>query len=159
MTFNDEEELSLLNPKKFQWIDQLGCINALALECANNSNKFDLAMRAIYLRKYAVNVSKMTVKQKAALKREVTKKVKEILIIRESADIGDIVLVDKLVPNPLLGGYKRDGSKPVEAVVISKKRRSSSFHYQVKRLADQAYQEGNGHMIKGIIRRASESAS
>lgn len=156
MTTIDDEEITIVDPKKFQWVDRIGCINVMALECADNGNKFDLAMKGIRLRNYCINAAKMTLKQKAALKREVTKKVKEIKIIRESANIGDVVLVTKLVPNPLLGGYKRDGSKLVEAVVIGKQRHSSTFSYKVRRTADQEVQAGNGHMIKGIIRRASE---
>ncbi|MEF2968339.1 hypothetical protein V3851_23810 [Paenibacillus sp. M1] len=158
MSLSNEEE-PIFDPKKFQWTDRLGCINALASECADNGNKFDLAVRTIDLRSYCFNANKMTVKQRTALKREVSKRVKDIQIMRESAEVGDIVLVSKMVPNPLLGGYLREGSKPVEAVVVSKIRLSSSFRYQVKRLADQVNQEGNGHMIKGIIRKASESAS
>ncbi|MBU5442059.1 hypothetical protein [Paenibacillus sp. MSJ-34] len=149
------EELIPVDSKTFQWIDRIGCVEALALECADNGNKFDIALRSIRLRDYSIHTTKMTVKQKTALKRDVTRKVKDIIKMRESADVGDVVRVPKMIPNPLLGGYKRDGLKLVDAIVTEKQLLSSAVRYKVKRLTDGEVQIGNGHMIKSIVRRAA----
>jgi len=114
---------------------------------------FDRALRAMRLREYCRNPAKMTVKQRQALKRDVLRRCKDILHMRETAEVGDIVRVPRLVPSPLPGGYKRDGARLVEAEVIDKRYIASSWRYRVKRIADGELQEGNGHMIKAIIRK------
>ncbi|BFH11107.1 hypothetical protein J6TS7_21690 [Paenibacillus dendritiformis] len=139
-------------PKKFEWTNRLECIEALALECADNGGKFEQALRVVRLRDYCLYASKITKKQLAVLKRDVVIRVKEINIMRESANVGDIVRVPKLVPNRL-GGYQRDGRKLVEAEVIEKHRLSSALRYRVRRLVDGEIQAGNGHMIKSIVKR------
>ncbi|MCY9765161.1 hypothetical protein M5X06_30815 [Paenibacillus alvei] len=139
-------------PKKFAWTNRLECVEALSLECADGA-KFDNALRMVRLRDYSMCASKITNKQLTALKRDVTRRVKEINTMRESANVGDIVRVPKLVPN-LLGGYQRDGRKLVEAEVIQKHSLSSSLQFRVRRLMDNEIQNGNGHMIKSIVKRA-----
>ncbi|BFH11374.1 hypothetical protein [Paenibacillus dendritiformis] len=144
--------MTVQQPKKFEWTNRLACVEALALECADGA-KFDYALRVVRLRDYSLYVSKITNKQLAALKRDVMIRVKEINIMRESANVGDIVRVPKLVPNRF-GGYQRDGRKLVEAEVIEKHRLSSTLRYRVRRLLDNEIQIGNGHMIKSIVQRA-----
>ena len=143
----EESDASL----KFEWTRRLECIEVLAAECEENGGGFERALRTIRLRNYCRNADKMTIKQKNTLKRDVAKQSKDIQFMRQSADVGDVVRVTKLVPNPLIGGYKREGNKTVEAVVISKRRSPYGIHYQVKRLQDEQLQEGNGHMIKAIV--------
>ncbi|MNW34010.1 hypothetical protein D3C74_109770 [compost metagenome] len=142
---------------RFRWLDRVGCVEALAVEYLDNGGKYDLALRAIRLRDYAFNVSKIPVKQKNQLRKDAIQRAKDIQYMRESAEIGDTVRVPKLDYNPLLGGYKRDGRKLVDAVIIEKTMLSSACHYTVKRIADGMTQRGNGHMIKAIIQRGGES--
>lgn len=142
---------------KFRWIDRLGCIEAVANEYMENGEKFDSALRAIRLRDFALNASKMLVKQKNQLRRDVVKRSKEIQLVRDSAGVGDIVRVPKLIPNPLIGGFKRDGKKLVEAEIIRKDVVSSAIRYTVKRLQDGEIQAGNGHMIKALVRQSLQA--
>lgn len=140
--------------RKFRWRDRLGCVEAIAAECADNGRKYDAALRAVRLAEYAYHVTKMPVKQKTLLKKDALERAKEIESMRAAADIGDVVRVPKLDENPLLGGYVRTGRKLVEAVIVSKYLVSSTYRYSVKRLDDGQVQSGNAHMIKSIVRRA-----
>ncbi|MBB6672995.1 hypothetical protein [Cohnella nanjingensis] len=151
--FEPEEPDSLTPAKRFRWTDRLACVEALSLETADNGGRYAAALRTIRLRDYCRNASRMPQRQHASLKRDVNKMVKDILHMRESADVGDIVKIQKLVPSVLPGSAIRDGRKLVEAEVISKVRVASSFRYQVRRLDDQAIQTGNGHLIKSIVRK------
>lgn len=144
------------NLHKFSWRDRVGCVEALALACDENGGKFDFALRSIRLTDYAYNIKKMLVKQRNQLKRDTMKRLKDIKHMRESANIGDIVRVPKLVPNKLVGGYKREGLKLVEAIIIDRTIISATCRFTVRRLADDEIQVGNGHMIKAIVRRATE---
>jgi hypothetical protein len=151
----DEDDEEIAFTPKFRWKDRLGCVEAIASECVDNGGKYDRALRAIRLADYAFNVKKMPVKQRTLLKRDVVKRMKDIQYIRDSADIGDVVRVPKFVPIPLLGGYKRDGRKLVDAIITNKQRVASGFRYTVQRVQDGQTQTGNGHMIKAIVRRRS----
>jgi len=91
------------------------------------------------------------------LRRDAKQRAKEILQERESAEVGDIVRVPKLVPNEL-GGYRRDGKRLHDAEITSKYVVSGVAWYRVRRLDDGAEQQGNGHMIKAIVRRHSPAA-
>jgi hypothetical protein len=140
---------------KFQWNDRLACVEQLALICADGYT-FDKALKVILMHEYGTG--KMPGKQKASLKRDVQQRAKEITSERMSPDVGDIVKVPKMIPTgTLLGGFKRDGLHFAEAEVIDIIRSSSWVKYKVKRLKDGVVQEGNGHMIKMIVSRASES--
>lgn len=139
---------------RFQWFNRLGAVEEIAQELADNGGKYDTALRTVRLSRFAYRVSKMPVKQKAALKRDVVNRVKDIVHARTSADVGDRVRVMKLVPNVQLGGYRRDGRKLVEAVIIRKHSVSGVYQYTVKRLEDGQIQTGNGHMIRAIIAKA-----
>lgn len=149
-----EEEATPLK-SKFQWKDKLGLVEALSHECADNGGKFDAAFRSIRLSDYAYYASMMPQRTKAALKREVIKKSKDIRHVRESAEIGDRVKVPKFIEGRLPGTFVRDGRKFVEAIVTSKQKSSSSIQYTVQRIADGKTQKGDGHMIKAVIARAS----
>lgn len=153
----EEDDEDIPEAHKFRWKDRVGCVEAIALEYADNGGKYDLALRAVRLRDYAWNVAKMPVKQKNQLRRDAIKRAKDIQHMRDAADVGDIVRVPKLDPNPL-GGYKRDGRKLVEAEIINKVMLSSSFRYTVKRLQDGGIQVGNGHMIKSVVRQAAATS-
>lgn len=149
----EHDDLVTVSSKRFQWLDRLGCIEELSQECADNGNKLDQALKVIRLRDFSINAARITIKQKTALRRDVTKRVKEIQQERESADIGDIVRVPKLISN-VLGGYKRDGRRLIEAKIIGKYVVGGVTRYQVQRLTDGGIQHGNGHMIKSVIRQA-----
>lgn len=150
-----DDETDFPSHLKFQWINRLGCVEILAAACVENGGGFERAFRTIRIRNYSRNADKMPVKQITMLKRDVTKRAKDIQHNRESADVGDLVKVPKYVPaHPLLGGYKREGTKLVEALVEEVRRTSSASHYRVKRIKDGQTQEGNGHMIKAIVRKA-----
>ncbi|MFD3260866.1 hypothetical protein ACE3MQ_19920 [Paenibacillus lentus] len=89
---------------KFEWFDRLGCVEAIAQELADNGGKYEKALRSVRLSNYAYRISKMPVKQKTQLKRDVVSRAKDIVHARESAEVGDVVRVPKLIPNPLMGG-------------------------------------------------------
>ncbi|WP_079908254.1 hypothetical protein [Paenibacillus sp. 32352] len=148
-----EEFEEIPSGKKFKWKDRLGLIEALAHECADSGRKFESVFNSVRLTPFAYYASKMPAKQKSKLKKEVQEKVKDILHMREAADIGDTVRVPKYKENPLLGGYVRDGNKLVEAIIISKDTVASSYRYTVRRISDGQIQKGNGHMIKSIVSR------
>ena len=99
----DEEEEEFPVANVFRWTNRVGCIEAIALEYVDNGGKYDTALRTVRLREYAFNVTKMLVKQKNQLRRDVVKRAKDIQHMRDSAKVGDIVRVPKLIPNPLLG--------------------------------------------------------
>ena len=140
---------------KFEWFNRLGAVEDIAQEMADNGGKYDKALRTVRISRYAYRVSKMPVKQKAALKRDAVKRAKAIILERESADVGDIVKVVKLVPAVLLGGaHHRDGRKLVEAEVTHKYSVSGIYKYTVRRLEDGESQTGNGHMIRCIITKS-----
>ncbi|KEQ22861.1 hypothetical protein [Paenibacillus tyrfis] len=151
-----EEQEELPTAKKFKWKDRIGLVDVLAQECADSGRKFETVFNSIRISQFAYYASKMPVKQKSKLKKEVQEKVKEILYVRESADVGDVVRVPKYKDNPLLGGYIRDGHKLVEAVITKKEIIASSYRYTVKRISDGQVQKGNGHMIKSIVSRAAD---
>ncbi|WP_435924837.1 hypothetical protein [Paenibacillus sp. DYY-L-2] len=153
---NEDEDIPATH--KFRWKDRVGCVEAIASECADNGGKYDAALRSVRLSEFAFNATRMPVKQKTQLKRDVIKRAKDIQHMREAADVGDIVRVPKLIENPLLGGAsKRDGRKLVEAVIVGKVKLATSFRYTVQRLEDGQTQTGNGHMIKSIIRRGARA--
>ncbi|WP_419874343.1 hypothetical protein [Candidatus Pristimantibacillus sp. PTI5] len=131
----------------------MALIEILAFECADNGGKFDTALRSVRLSDYAYYASKMPVKQKGLLKKEVIKRSADICYMCDAAAVGDIVRVPKLKENLLLGGYIRDGRKLVEGVIINKELVASSWRYTVRRLEDGQLQKGNGHMIKEIVAR------
>ncbi|MEW9702856.1 hypothetical protein [Paenibacillus sp. SI8] len=142
-----------------QWTDRTACVEVLALYIVDRNVKFDQALLSISMHLYCRNHSSMTKKQLSSLKKDVLKHAKDMQLERKAPEVGDTVRVAKLVPNPLMGGYRQDGKQLVEAVVIEARRMSSWIHYRVKRLQDGEIQEGNGHMIKSIVRRASEASS
>ncbi|MBA2943188.1 hypothetical protein HZF08_33500 [Paenibacillus sp. CGMCC 1.16610] len=144
---------------KFQWTDRNACVAELAKFCLEREVKFDQAIKGVLLHDYCTNISSMTQKHMAALKKDVMKRVKDTKLELKAPEIGDIVLVAKLIANPLLGGYRQDGKELVEAVVVNMRRMSSWIHYKVRRIQDGEIQEGNGHMIKSIVRRVSEAHS
>ncbi|KEQ23412.1 hypothetical protein [Paenibacillus tyrfis] len=137
---------------KFEWIDRVACVEALAAKCVDI--KFEEAMKGILLTCYCKHPERMTRKQESTLKRDVMKRAKDIKQERASPEIGDTVRVAKLAPNPLLGGLKQDGKNLVEAIVVDIRRTSFGLFFKVKRLSDGEIQEGNGHMIKAVVRRA-----
>lgn len=140
---------------KFEWFNRLGAIEEIAQELADNGGKYDKALRTVRLSRFAYRVSKMPVKQKTLLKRDAVKRSKDIILERESADIGDIVKVVKMVPNALLGGAsRREGRKLVEAEVTHKYSVSGIYKYTVRRLEDGESQTGNGHMIRCIVAKS-----
>ncbi|NQX68465.1 hypothetical protein HQN90_20275 [Paenibacillus alba] len=143
----------------FQWNDRNACVIALATFCVERDAKFDQAIKGILLHNYCINLSSMTQRHLASLKRDVTKRVKDMKLELRAPEIGDTVRVAKLVPNPLLGGYRTDGKQLVEAVVMDIRRMSSWIHYKVKRVQDGEIQEGNGHMIKSIVKRSNEAST
>lgn len=142
---------------KFQWSDRNACVAELALFCVEREVKFEQAIKAVVLHNYCSNISNMTQKHIVALKKDVTKRAKDMMLELNAPEIGDTVRVIKLVPNPLLGGHRQDGKQPVEAVVLEIRRTSSWIHYKVKRVQDGEIQEGYGHMIRSIVRRAREA--
>lgn len=143
----------------FQWIDRNACVSALASFCVERKVKFDQAIKGVLLHSFCVNISSMTQKHISALKKDVMKRAKDMKLELKSPEIGDTVRVAKLVPNPFFGGHMQDNKKLVEAEVVEVRRMSSWIHYKVRRLQDGEIQEGNGHMIKSIVKRASESRS
>jgi len=143
----------------FQWTNRNSCVTDLASYCIEQDVKFDQAIKGVLLHNYCSNLSSMTQKHLAALKKDVTKRVKDMRLELRAPEIGDTVRVPKLVENPLLGGYRQEGKQLVEAVVVDVRRMSSWIHYKVRRVQDDAVQEGNGHMIKSIVRRAREASS
>jgi len=150
----DEDDL-IPTSHKFAWRDRLACVEALALSCDDNGGKFDQALRQVRLTNYAYNARHMLVKQRNQLRRDVLKRLKDIQHMRDSADVGDIVRVPRMVATLLPGGGKRDGRKLVEAEIIRRTIISSAPRYTVRRLDDGGEQTGNGHMIKSIVRRAA----
>lgn len=152
-----EELEELPTSPKFKWKDRLGLIDLLAQECADSGRKFETVFSSTRISRFAYYATKMPVKQKSRLKKEVQERVKDILYTRESAEVGDVVRVPKYKENPQLGGYIRDGNKLVEAVITNKEIIASSYRYTVKRIADGQFQKGNGHMIKSIVARATDS--
>lgn len=154
---DEDNEEALPATKKFRWKDRVGCVEAIASECADNGGKYDAALRSIRLSEFAFNASRMPIKQKTQLKRDVIKRTKDIQYMRESANVGDVVRVPKLIQNPQLGGYKRDGRKLVDAIITSKVMIASAYRYTVKRIEDGEIQTGNGHMIKSIVQRVGQA--
>ncbi|MFF2886999.1 hypothetical protein [Paenibacillus sp. NPDC057967] len=153
----EDDELDQPKGNKFSWRDRVGCVEAIALICDDNGGKFDQAIRGVRLAVYAYNVKRMPVKQRNQLRRDTMKRLKDIRHMRESARIGDVVRVPKLIDNPLIGGYKKEGRKLVDAIILDRTQISSAYRYRVKRLDDNQIQIGNGHMIKAIVSRANES--
>ncbi|PZM64833.1 hypothetical protein [Paenibacillus dendritiformis] len=101
---DDDEDDDTPATHRFRWKDRVGCVEAIASELADNGSKYELALRSVRLSDYAFNATRMPVKQKAQLKRDATKRAKDIQHMRESADVGDTVRVPKMVDDPLLGG-------------------------------------------------------
>lgn len=151
----DDEELeaSSLPSKRFRWVDRPACVEALVSEMADNGGRYAEALRVTRVRNYCLNISKMPLKQQAALKRDVMNRFKDLLHIRESADVGDIVKVQMQSPAILPGSLQRVSRKLVEAEVIERVRIAQSFRFRVRRLEDGGIQTGNGHMIKGIVQK------
>ncbi|NOU63155.1 hypothetical protein GC096_03725 [Paenibacillus sp. LMG 31461] len=143
----------------FQWIDRNACVSALSSYCVESDVKFDQAIKGVLLHSFCINISSMTQKHMAALKKDVMKRAKDMKLELRAPEIGDVVRVAKLVPNPLMGGYRQDNKNLVEAEVIEVRRMSSWIHYKVRRVQDGEIQEGNGHMIKSIVKRASGALS
>ncbi|WP_349403279.1 hypothetical protein [Cohnella silvisoli] len=79
--------------------------------------------------------------------------------MRETADVGDIVRVQKHVPSLLPGVMKRESRKLVEAVVLERVKISSTYQYRIRLLEDNSVQTGNGHMIKLIVRKGGDGNS
>lgn len=155
---DDDEDDETPATHRFRWKDRVGCVEAIASELADNGSKYEPALRSVRLSDYAFNAARMPVKQKAQLKRDATKRAKDIQHMRESADVGDTVRVPKMVDDPLLGGAsRRDGRKLVEAVIISKSSLGTAFRYTVRRVEDGQTQTGNGHMIKAIVQSGSQA--
>jgi hypothetical protein len=143
-----------LAPSKFEWKDRLACVEQLAMVCADGYT-FDKALRVMVMHEFCTG--KMPGKQKVSLKRDVQQRAKEITSERSAPVVGDIVKVPKMIPTGTpLGGFKRDGLLFAEAEVIEVIRSSSWVKYKVKRLKDGVVQEGNGHMIKMIVKSFRE---
>lgn len=152
----DLEHEELPSTLKFKWKNRLALVEILAFECADNGGKFDTALRSVRLSEFAYYASKMPIKQKNLLKKEVTKRSADIRYMREAATVGDTVRMPLLRENLLLGGYIRDGRKLVEGVIINKELVASSWRYTVRRTEEGQTQKGNGHMIKEIVVRCCE---
>ncbi|MCQ4363165.1 hypothetical protein KQR54_18875 [Mycobacterium gordonae] len=154
---DEHAELDILTPplpsKKLQWMNYLGCVEALSAELADNGGKFEDALRTIKLSDYCYNARLLTGKQKVELRRAAKREAIQLQLLRQSAQVGDIVRVPRMVMGPL--GYHRDGSRFVEAEIISRVVVANVPTYKVRRLEDDVVQSGNGHMIKSIVRRVS----
>jgi hypothetical protein len=153
---DDLESDELQITRKFIWKNRLALVEQLAYECADNGGKFEVALRSVRLSEFAYCSSKMPVKQKSLLKKEVIKRSAMITYMRNAAAIGDTVRMPKLRENTLLGGYIRDGRKLVVGVIVNKELIASSWRYTVRRIEDGQIQKGNGHMIKEIVSRYGE---
>lgn len=141
----------------FHWVDRNACVEALAMSCYEQELKYETAIKKVLMHIYCNDSDKMSRKQQANLKKDVIKRAKDIQLERKAPEVGDVVKVNKLVPNPLLGGYKHDGKQLVEAIVVDVRRYSSGFQIKVQRIQDGEIQSGNGHMIKSIVKKAAES--
>lgn len=154
---DDEDDEAVPLTHRFRWKDRVGCVEAIAAELADNGSKYDLALRSVRLSAYAFNATRIPQKQKAQLKRDAIRRAKDIQHMRESADVGDVVRVPKMVESLLPGSSRRDGRKLVEAVIISKYSMGTAFRYTVKRLEDGGEQSGSGHMIKAIVQSGRQA--
>lgn len=141
-------------PYRFEWIDRTACVEAIAEACVDREAKFDVIIPEFLREPYCRNITQITIKRKAQLKRDVTKRIKDIQNERKAPEVGDTVMVPKLqAGHPLLGGSIQQGRKLVQAVVENVKQTSFSLTYQV-RFPDGSTQTGNGHMIKRVIKKA-----
>lgn len=155
MDSNELDEVAVLPAKKHHWLDRISCVENLAAEMADNGGKYEQALRGVRIADYCLNVKRLTGKAKADLRRDAKRRAREILAEREAATVGDIVRVPKLVRGPL--GYEREGRRLVEAEIVSSYTMSGSVRYRVRRLEDDGQQEGNGHMIKGIVKQTEQT--
>ncbi|OPA77447.1 hypothetical protein BVG16_13390 [Paenibacillus selenitireducens] len=141
---------------KFEWVNRIGCVELIANLCVDSDLKFDEAIGRVQLGRYCSNPLKMTKKQQSMLKRDFVNKVKDIHHERMVPEVGDTVRVAKLIPNKFFSGYIQESKTIVEAVVVAVRKMSNGNHYRVKRIQDGEMQEGNGHMIKGILSKGNQ---
>lgn len=150
-----EEVEYLPSTLKFEWINRNECLEALVV-LLDDGMKFDRALRSITLSDYAYNSNKMLQKQRNQLRKDAVRMLKDIRYERDSADIGDIVRIPKLIPGILPGSTKRDGLRLVDGEIIKRILISGCYRYTIKRLQDGGLQVGNSHMIKAVIKKKSE---
>ncbi|MEI7026174.1 hypothetical protein [Paenibacillus sp. y28] len=145
-----------MRPHGFEWTDRVGCVDTLATQCIESNSNFEEALKVILLQDYCLLPERITKKQLASLKKDVKNKVQDLKQLQNAPGVGDIVLIPKKVPGLLPGVYQVHPRDTVSAEITDVQRSGTWTKYTFKRLQDSGVQDGNGHDIKKVIRKASQ---